>query len=150
MGGNTALELAARYPDFPAAIVMLDSAIVPPTALAEMLKQAGESLRGPKFHQVSRDLVEGVTLQTDEPERKERIKEVMSSAPQYVMSSSFDGHLLLWDGVAAAAACKVPAFYVAAAQPLADLSRFRKLCPQIVIGQTVGAGHFNNKRCRLK
>jgi hypothetical protein len=37
----------------------------------------------------------------------------------------------------------VPFLYLAAAPPLADLVRLRALNPQIVIGQTVGAGHFH-------
>jgi hypothetical protein len=52
---------------------------------------------------------------------------------------------LLWDGAAAAAGCKVPALYIGAATPLSDVNRFRELCPQLMVGQTVGAGHFNNQ-----
>jgi len=33
--------------------------------------------------------------------------------------------------------------YLAAASPLADLARLRELCPHVMIGQTVGAGHFH-------
>jgi pimeloyl-ACP methyl ester carboxylesterase len=47
MGGNIALELAARYPDFPSAIVMVDSCIIPHRPLLEALKQVAEGLRGP-------------------------------------------------------------------------------------------------------
>jgi hypothetical protein len=61
------------------------------------------------------------------------------------MSNSFDQHLLVWDAAAAASACKVPALYIGAAVSLSDLARFRQLCPQLVVGQTVGAGHFNNQ-----
>jgi pimeloyl-ACP methyl ester carboxylesterase len=145
MGGNTVLELAARYPDFPAAIIMLDSGILPPPPLLDMLKQAGEALRGPDFRQVASDIGKSICLPTDDLERTERLVGIMSSAPQHVMSSAFDHHLLLWDGAAAAAACKVPALYIGAAMALSDLVRFRELCPQLVVGQTVGAGHFNNQ-----
>ena len=34
---------------------------------------------------------------------------------------------------------------VAAATPLSDVNRFRELCPQLMVGQTVGAGHFSNQ-----
>jgi pimeloyl-ACP methyl ester carboxylesterase len=51
----------------------------------------------------------------------------------------------LWDGAAAAAACKTPALYIGAATPLSDVNRFRELCPQLMVGQTVGAGHFSNQ-----
>jgi pimeloyl-ACP methyl ester carboxylesterase len=145
MGGNVALEVAAHYPDFARAIIMVDSCIVPPPALIENLKGAAEALRGPDYRETSRQIVESVSLPTDDQERKTRLKDIMSSAPQHVMSSSFDEHILLWDGAAAAAACKAPALYIGAAAPLSDVNRFRELCPQLMVGQTVGAGHFNNQ-----
>ena len=43
----------------------------------------------------------------------------------------------------AARECKVPFLYLAAAAPLADFAKLRQLCPHVVIGQTVGAGHFH-------
>jgi len=145
MGGNVALELAASYPDFAAAIVMIDSCIVPPPALVENLQGAAEALRGPQYRETSRQIIESVCLRTDDQERKVRLQDIMSSAPQHVMSSAFDQHILLWDGAAAAARCKVPALYIGAATPLSDVNRFRELCPQLMVGQTVGAGHFNNQ-----
>jgi hypothetical protein len=36
----------------------------------------------------------------------------------------------------------VPALLISSGSPLSDLSRFRELTPQLVTGQTVGAGHF--------
>jgi pimeloyl-ACP methyl ester carboxylesterase len=145
MGGNVALDLAAQHPDFPAAIVMIDSCIVPAPGLAAPLQQASEALRGQDFREASRQLIESVCLPTDEAERKARLIAVQTSAPQHVMSSAFDEHIILWDGAAAAAACRVPALYIGAASPLADVPRLRELCPHLVVGQTVGAGHFNNQ-----
>jgi pimeloyl-ACP methyl ester carboxylesterase len=48
------------------------------------------------------------------------------------------------DTAASTAGCQAPALLINAAAPLADLDRLRQLCPQITIGQTVGAGHFNH------
>ena len=56
--------------------------------------------------------------------------------------SAWEQHLLVWDGEEAAAACRVPALLISSATPLSDLSRFQELTPQLVTGQTVGAGHF--------
>lgn len=145
MGGNVALELAVRQPDVPAAIVMIDSVIVPPAPLVAAFRQASEALRGPDFRQICRELVGSVALPTDDTDRVESVKTVMSSAPQYVMVNSFDQHILLWDGAAAAAACKVPALYIGAAAPLSDMARLRELWPRLTVGQTVGAGHFNHQ-----
>ena len=38
---------------------------------------------------------------------------------------------------------KVPVLFIAAHTVAPDIVRFRELCPQLVTGQTVGAGHFN-------
>jgi len=145
MGGNVALELAARRPDFPAAIVMVDSCIVPPPGFVGALKEMAEGLRGPDYRETSCRIIEAVSLPTDDPERMARITAVMTSAPQHVASNAFDQHILLWDGAAAAAACKVPALYIGAASLVSDVDRLRELCPQLVVGRTVGAGHFNNQ-----
>jgi pimeloyl-ACP methyl ester carboxylesterase len=47
MGGNVALELAARYPDLVAAVVMIDSVLFPSPAFREMLLPLAEALCGP-------------------------------------------------------------------------------------------------------
>ena len=65
----------------------------------------------------------------------------MACAPQQVVVSTWDG-MFAWDSAAAAAACKVPALYIDTGTPNADLQRFHELCPQLVIGKTVGSGHF--------
>jgi pimeloyl-ACP methyl ester carboxylesterase len=146
MGGNIALELAARYPDLPAAIVMVDSAIVPPAGLLDAVRSLVASLQQPDFREAQRAFMGAFTfLPTDNPQDKARIIDAMSSAPQHVMANSLDHHILRWDGSAAAAACHVPALYIGAATPLTDVARFRELCPDLVVGQTVGAGHFNNQ-----
>jgi pimeloyl-ACP methyl ester carboxylesterase len=145
MGGNVALELARRYPQLARAVVMIDSCIVAPEALKPALASMGEGLKGPDYREISKQIVEGVSLPTDDARRKAWIAKIMSSAPQHVMSSAFDEHILRWDGAAAMAACQVPALYIGAAQPLSDVARLRELCSQLVVGQTVGAGHFNNQ-----
>jgi pimeloyl-ACP methyl ester carboxylesterase len=145
MGGNVALEIARRHPDLTQAVVMIDSCIIAPAALGSALASMGEGLRGPEHREVSKQIVEGVSLPTDDARRKAWIAKIMSSSPQFVASSAFDEHILKWDGEAAAAACKAPALYIGAANPLSDVERLRAACPRIVIGQTVGAGHFNNQ-----
>src|SRR3954453_7786468 len=145
MGGNVALEVARSYPQLARAVIMIDSCIVAPEALKPALTSMGEGLRGPGYQEVSNQIVEGVSLPTDDAERKARIAQIMGSAPHHVMSSAFDEHILNWDGAAAMAACAAPALYIGAAQPLSDVARLRELYPRLVVGQTVGAGHFNNQ-----
>ncbi|MFN8633308.1 MAG: alpha/beta hydrolase [Chloroflexota bacterium] len=145
MGGNVALEMARRHPALTRAVVMIDSCIIAPAGLKSALESMGEGLRGPGHREVSQQIVEGVSLPTDDARRKAWIAKIMSAAPQFVVSSAFDEHILRWDGEAAAAACTAPALYIGAANPLSDVERLRTACPQLVVGQTVGAGHFNNQ-----
>jgi pimeloyl-ACP methyl ester carboxylesterase len=143
MGGLIALVLAARYPDLPAAIVTLDSLIVPTAEMREMVPALVETLRGPDFREVQRQLVsEMLFVPTDDTARKARILDTMSSAPQHVMASAFE-HLCTCDTAAAAAACTVPFLAVYAESVRSDLAQLRALCPHVITGQTVGAGHFH-------
>src|SRR4051812_41273726 len=109
MGGSIALELAVRYPELPAAIVMVDSAIVPPAGLVDAVRALAESLQGPGYRDEQRRFMGDYTfLPTDDPGDKARIIDVMSSAPQHVMGNALEHHILRWNGAAAAAACTVP------------------------------------------
>jgi len=143
MGGVIAVELAARFPEVPSAVVTLDSPIVPPQELLDGIATPTiAALRGPDYREVQRKLVaEALFLPTDDPVRKARIVDDMSSAPQHVMASAFAG--IFCDTAASVAACKVPLLILMAAQPLSDVIRLRQACPSAVIGQTVGAGHFH-------
>src|SRR3984957_5980913 len=49
MGGNMALEIAARYPDFPAGLVLLDSGVFFPASTGTVFAGYLEGLRGPNF-----------------------------------------------------------------------------------------------------
>jgi hypothetical protein len=44
---------------------------------------------------------------------------------------------------AAAAACGIPIAYIGAEKALVDLSRFKQVCPQLKVAQTLGSGHFS-------
>ena len=143
MGGVIGVELAARFPEVPGAVVTLDSPIVPPQELIDGIAAPTiEALRGPGYREVQRKMVaEMLFLPTDDPARKARIMDAMSAAPQHVMASAFEN--IFGDTVATAAACKVPLLILMAAEPLSDVVRLRQVCPNVVIGQTVGAGHFH-------
>lgn len=144
MGGLVALVLAERHPTLAAAIVMLDMPtllIDGPLPAANPRWQMIEALHGPAYRTVASQYAEAMFQPTDDRERKARIIERMTSVPQHVLASSFE-HGWSFDLAAAAAACKVPALYIQATNPHPELERFGQLCPQLVIGRTVGAGHF--------
>jgi pimeloyl-ACP methyl ester carboxylesterase len=142
MGGNVAFELARQLPDLPAVVVALDSAIVRPDWLIPEARQHAARLRGPDYRKVQRRYAEEFFLPTDDAHLKARLIDGFSSLPLQVTLSAWEQHLLVWDGESAAAACRVPALLISSGTPLSDLPRFQELTPQLVTGQTVGAGHF--------
>lgn len=148
MGGIVAFDLAARYPELPSAVVMLDAAVVLPAGARAAIPAFLEKLRGPDYRQALRDYVSGALfILTDDQERKKRVLDGMSSAPQHVMVSASEG-LRDYDPAEATGSLAVPAVYIAAdeAQPRSDMTRFHELAPQILYGKTVGSGHF----CQLE
>jgi pimeloyl-ACP methyl ester carboxylesterase len=143
MGGMTALELAARHPDLMSAIVVCDSPVAVPAALAPNLAAFAAELHKPNWRTAHRTfLSDALFIAADDPQRKAQILADMTSAPATVVQGCFDA-IMAADMEGAARKCKVPFLYLAAAAPLADFAKLRQLCPQVVIGQTVGAGHFH-------
>ena len=139
MGGNIALELAARYPELPAAIILLDSLVFPlPGFKGNALLPGEAAWYGPDFRQAIAELF----LPTDDQACKARLMESAAATPQQVALSAFQNHLINYDASEFAAACKVPVAYIATTNPMTDLARFRSVCPQLVTGQVMQAGHF--------
>jgi pimeloyl-ACP methyl ester carboxylesterase len=147
MGGIVAFDLAARYPDLPSTIVMLDAAVALPTASRAAVLQALDRLRGPDYVTALRNLVAALFLPTDDVVRKARILESMVASPQHVMVAAYEG-LADFDPSEAQGRLVAPALYIAADElsPRSDIGRLRELIPQMAYGQTVGSGHF----CQLE
>lgn len=148
MGGIVAFDLAARYPDMPGAIIMLDSSVArsqaAKTAAAGLCKQ----LAGPDRVKVVRDYVSTTLfIPTDDAARKERLLDSMSSAPAHVVVSAMEG-LRDYDPSYAKGLVKAPSLYIAADEPVprSDMAAMHDLLPQLAYGQTVGSGHF----CQLE
>jgi pimeloyl-ACP methyl ester carboxylesterase len=142
MGGTIALELAARYPALPAAIMLIDTVLFPPPATVDALRPLGEALRGSCYRQALERAAAPLFLPDDGAARKVRLLARMSLTLQHVAASAFTHHLIDYDATAAAAACAVPAAYIGTATTMADLARFRAACPRLVTARTLGSGHF--------
>jgi len=144
MGAVIALELAARHPDLPATVVLVDPApIVVAPDLAPMLGGLVEAFKGPDHVEARRSLIDGMLfIAEDDPAMKARITDEMLAAPQAVAAACFDG-IAVWDGPAALQAVTCPVLNIGAATPINDGRALAELCPTLVNGQTVGAGHFN-------
>jgi len=144
MGGVIALELAARHPDLPRAVVMVDPApIVVGPELAPLLAGLVDAFRGPEHLAARRGLIEGMLfIEDDDPVVKARVTDEMLAAPQAIAAACFDG-IAAWDGPAALRGVRCPVLNIGAATPVNDGKAMAELCPTLVNGQTVGAGHFN-------
>lgn len=143
MGGTVALELAARHPEVPAALVLLDAPVLPIPRVLENVAPVLAGLRGPDYRAVAEAYVRAyLTLPTDRRTHALRIPERLAGGSQWVMASAL-AEMFAHDGAAALAACRAPVLYVAANRVYVELDRLRRLSTGLVTGQTVGAGHFH-------
>jgi pimeloyl-ACP methyl ester carboxylesterase len=154
LGGAITLELCGRHPDLASGMVMIDSIIMPPPALREHpdMHRLLDGIGGQNYLAVSRANAWDTGCDFDEPERRSAIydKYILppcEKTPQHVAYSTIKNFALNHDPVPAAKACKIPMAYISADVPLVkmarDLDRLKELCPQLVIAQTLLAGHFN-------
>jgi len=67
-----------------------------------------------------------------------------------VTSSVWEESLQTWDDDDALRRCEVPLLYLDAGTPNADLGRAAELRPDLVIGRTIGSGHFSPRRSRSR
>ena len=143
MGGITVLQLGAAYPEKVAGIVMVDPA---PLAFPAELKGGIEGLVGAieAGNQEPRRqfIAERLFLPTSDKALVDHVLKVMMVAPGHVASAAMRG-ILAFEGVKAAARCKVPALHIAATPPLNPPHMMAEWLPTVVNGWTVGAGHFN-------
>src|SRR5918992_298242 len=134
--------------DLPSAVVMLDAAVVLPSAARAAIPGLLKELRGPDYRNVLREYASrSLFIPTDDEQRKEHILQSMSSAPQHVVVSAFEG-LRDYDPTEAAGGLTVPGVYIAAdeLQPRSDMERFHEMFSEILYGKAVGSGHF----CQLE
>jgi pimeloyl-ACP methyl ester carboxylesterase len=143
MGGSVALELAARYPEIPASIVLIDSVILPNRSFLDTLQPVVDGLQGPDYQAVYQEALLSLCLTTDDELRKAQLIASLPKAPQHVLRSAFANHVTDYDVTPAAACCRVPVAYIGAANSMADLIQFRNLTPHLLTAQTLGSGHFS-------
>ena len=143
LGGVIALAMAARHGELVRAIVAVEAPFFPPQPLREAVMGFLDQIRGPGYRDAQRAFVSNALfLPTDETDLKQQIVERMARTPQHVMVPAL-ANIFSWDHAAGAAACRVPALLVNAGDAPGSVARFRELCPHLLVGQTVGAGHFN-------
>jgi pimeloyl-ACP methyl ester carboxylesterase len=143
MGGNVALELAARRPELLSSIVLIDSVVFSSQSFRDALQPVLEALGGSDYAAVCRQAMLSTCLPTDDETRKRMLIASLPKAPQHVLTSTLKNHLLDYDSTPAAVGCHIPTAYIGATIPMADLVQFRRHTPQLVTAQTLGSGHFS-------
>ena len=141
MGGNVALELAARHADVPQAVILIDSLAFPPPALTAGLQQLVTGVSGPDYVAVANGLLKSLNLPTDAFGQRMQPTDSVNG-PQHVVLSSLRFHSTDYSVTEAASACKLPIAYIGASKPLADLAEFQRLTPQLQTGIVMGSGHY--------
>ena len=143
LGGLIALELAAAYPDWPSAAVLIDSVLLPDGHRGAEVDELVSDLRGPRPAQALRRYFAGFFGPYDEPQNRAWILEEAVRTPPYVTSSVWEESATSWDEVNALRRCQVPLLYLDAGTPNANLDHARQLQPSMIVGRTVGSGHFS-------
>jgi pimeloyl-ACP methyl ester carboxylesterase len=141
MGGNVILEVAARFPHIPSSLVMIDSTMFAPQAMLDAtLAQLIDALQGPGYLEAYKSALMEMCMPAED-----RSAAMVSSlrVPQHVLASALTNHTIKYDASDAARACRQPIAYILSIMPLLDLDRFKALRPQLVVGRTIGSGHFS-------
>lgn len=144
LGGMIAVEIGARHPSLPGALVAVDPGplhILPETrAVFEALIDA---LEGPDGVAVRRSFVEDNFLAGDMSELRDRIIETMCAVPLDIATAVLRG-VVAWNGLGSLRLNLAPLLVVLSGTGGSnDPPRLRAMAPAAEIGVTVGAGHFN-------
>ena len=146
LGGLIALELAARYPSLPAAVVAVDPGPIDPLpSTRSFFEGFVAQLEGSDGEAVRRAYIDrkGMFLATDDADRRRWIVETMCAVPQHVAVAVIRG-VVAWNGVAAFLLCRAPVLVLLSDCGGRDApDRLLALKPDIQIGVTVGSGHFH-------
>ena len=141
MAGQVIIAAAARHPDLVGAIASLDS----PSNIPGWHQRH----HGPYQHLMTPDkpfretlvaFLSSSYLPTDDPSRLSGMAERLSEVPDHVILNSWRDKED-YDPSPTLRRVKCPYLYIDCGQPDLDFDLLRELCPQVVIGKTVGAGH---------
>jgi pimeloyl-ACP methyl ester carboxylesterase len=142
LGGMIAVEVAARHPSVPFALVLVDPGpidMLPETA--EFFRGFAEELSGPNGEHVRRLYVQDMGARDEA--LAQWITELMCKVPLPIATAVIRG-VYAWDGVSALKQCNVPTLLLRAElRENPDMLRLRAVKPDLQVGITVGAGHFH-------
>ena len=144
LGGLVALELAATRPELVSGAALIDSVLLSGVARQDTVNELIAGLRGADGHRVLSAYFEQFFAPHDDRMLRDWILEQAVRTPSHVTSSIWEESLQTWDDARALRCCRVPLLYLDAGTPNADLVRAVRLNPSLMIGRTVGTGHFSH------
>ncbi len=147
LGGLVALELAATRPDLVRAGVLIDSVLLAGPGHERAVSGLVAGIRGPDADRVLSDYFRLFFGPRDDPALCDWILGQALRTPAHVTSSIWEESVRSWDDAGALARCQVPLLYLDAGTPNADLDRAVRANPSMVLGRTVGSGHFSQLVC---
>jgi len=144
LGGLIGLELAAASADRIRAAVLIDSVLLPTTRdRQEVVDGLVAGLRCGDPEGSLREYFDRFFAPGDDPRQVAWILERAIRTPTHVTSSVWEESMRDWDDADALRRCRVPLLYLDAGTDNADLARARELFPELVVGRTIGSGHFS-------
>jgi pimeloyl-ACP methyl ester carboxylesterase len=143
LGGLVALQLAAVRPDIARAAVLVDSVLLAGAGRERAIADLVAGVRGSDADRILRGYFRAFFGPHDDPALCGWILDQAVRTPTHVTSSIWEESSESWDDADALARCRVPLLYLDAGTPNADLARAVQLNPAMVLGRTVGTGHFS-------
>lgn len=143
MGGVIALEIAGSHASVPRAVALIGSMVFPSGTMKSALSAIATDLRGNDYLRGLATARSVMFLPADDPAVVAKASETLVKTSSDVLISAFAAHLLDYDATPAASMCKVPIANIGAEEPLGDVDAFKRVCPHLKTGKTIGTGHFS-------
>lgn len=143
LGGMIAVELGARYPGLPGALVLVDPGpIDPEPETVEFFSGFAKQLEGPDGEETRRAYVGDMGARDEELARW--IVEHMCAVEQPIAAAVIRG-VSEWNGRDPLSRCKLPVLLLRTEiRADSDVLRLLEIKPDLEVGITVGAGHFHH------
>jgi len=143
MGGAVVLALSRARPDLVRALALLDPAILFPPDVQALASRTAAAFGAEGGMEVVRQFeAQQFFTASSDAALKQRLIDAACCTPQHVVASAFR-HVATWDATPALAALQAPLLYVGAEPQITDIARLRELAPRVMMGNTIGSGHFH-------
>jgi pimeloyl-ACP methyl ester carboxylesterase len=140
LGALIGLVCAAR-PGAIRALLMIDPAPITNEAAKAFFRESVDAVSADDDRSWRTAFVSGLFLPTDVARRAAIIQDMPAVSPR--TAASLIRVMGEFDGASALGKVSVPVLSIGSAVPANEPADLRSACPAITIGQTVGAGHFN-------